>query len=84
MGTVQIATDEVNRIAVVGDLARHLNNCQFVARCVEDPRDIMPVGCGDENVIDGEVTEEDGRIWDDHGLQWVRKESPFRGAHVRG
>lgn len=37
--------------------------------------DILPVGFGDEKVIDDEMTEEgEGMRWNDHGLRWVRKQ----------
>ena len=35
----------------------------------------MPVGFGDDNMLDDEVAEEEGgRAWNDHGPQWVGKE----------
>ena len=62
----------------------HLDNCQarFVARCVEVPTklgNIMPVAFGDDRMIDDELTEEDGRKWNDHGPQWVGKEGKKAG-----
>lgn len=41
----------------VEDVTMHLDNCQtrFVAQCVEDTTtlgDIMPVGFGDEDILD--------------------------------
>ena len=47
-----------------------------MAGCVEDPTklgEIMPV-FGDDRFIDDDLTEEDGRRWNDHGPQWVGKE----------
>ena len=59
------------------------NQVRFVARHVEDPSklgDIMPVGFGDERVLDDELAEEeDGRRWDDHGPQWVNREGKRDG-----
>ena len=80
-GAVQeTAADKVNWMARVEDVNTHMDNKQarFVARCVEDPSklgDIMPVGFGDDNMLDDELAEEeDGRAWNDHGPQWVGKE----------
>ena len=40
----------------------------------------MPVGFGDERMLDDELAEEgDGRRWDDHGPQWVAKEGKKDG-----
>ena len=76
--------DKVNQMTGVEDVITHLDNNQagLVARGVEDPTklgDIMPVGFGDENMIDDELTEEDGRMWNDHGVQWVDKEGKKDG-----
>ena len=55
----------------------------MVARCVEDTSkfgDIMPVGFGDDGMIDDELAEESGRRrWNDHGAQWVGKEGKKDG-----
>ena len=85
-GAVQgTASDKVNQMAGVEDVPTHLDNNQvrFVARQVEDPSnlgDIMPVGFGDERMLDDELAEEgDDRRWDDHGPQWVAKEGKKDG-----
>ena len=61
----------------------HNNQVRFMARSVEDPSklgDIMPVGFGDDNMLDDELAEkEDGRAWNDHGPQWVGKEGKKDG-----
>ena len=60
------------------DIHMDNNQVRFVARCVEDPSrlgDIMPVGFGDDRVVDDELAKEgDGRRWNDHGPQWVCRE----------
>ena len=36
---------------------------------------MMPMGFGDAEVIDDELTEEEeGRRWENHGPQWVGRE----------
>ena len=60
----------------------HMDNNQvrFVARSVEDPSklgDIMPMGFGDEIILDDELAEEGEG--DDHGSQWVNKEGKRDG-----
>ena len=72
-GVVQGTSGEtVNRMTGVEVAATHLDNCQarFMARCVEDPcklGNIMPVGFGDKNAIDGGLAREGkGRRWEDH------------------
>ena len=56
---------------------------RLVARSVEDPSklgDIMPVGFGDNSMLDDELAEEGGRRrWDYHGPQWVNKEGKKDG-----
>ena len=85
-GAVQgTASDKVNQMAGMEDVPTHLDNNQvrFVARQVEDPSklgNIMPVGFGDERMLDDELAEEgDGRRWDDHGPQWVNREGKKDG-----
>ena len=74
--------EKVNQMAGFEDVVTHLDNCQapFVARCVEDSElgNIMPVGFGDNRMIDDEMTEE-GRVWNDHGPQWVGREGKKDG-----
>ena len=42
--------------------------------------DILPVGFGDNAMLDDELAEEgDGRAWNDHGPQWVAKEGKKDG-----
>ena len=45
---------------------------------MEDPSklgDMMPVGFGNEGMLDDELAEEgEGRRWNDYGPQWVAKE----------
>ena len=54
-----------------------------MARQVEDPSklgDIMPVGFGDEGMLDDELAQEgEGRRWDDHDPEWVAKEGKKDG-----
>ena len=63
-GTVQgTSAEKVNRMAGVEDVGIHLDNSQvrFVARQVEDPTklgDMLPVGFGDNNMLDDELAEE--------------------------
>ena len=85
-GAVQgTAADKVNQMAGVEDVHTHMDNNQvrFVARSVEGPSklgDTMPVGFGDERMLDDELAEEGGgRRWDDHGPQWVNKEGKKDG-----
>ena len=77
------ANDKVNQMAGVETYLDN-NEVRFVARQVEDPSklgDIMPVGFGDERVLDCELAEEgDGRRWDDHGPQWVNREGKRAGS----
>ena len=67
------------------DVYTHLDNNQvrFVARAVEDPSklgDMMPVGFGDDRMLDDELAEEgDGRRWDNHGPKWVNKKGKNDG-----
>ena len=79
------ASDKVNQMAGVEDIPTHLDNNQvrFVVKQMEErPQlgDMMPVGFGDERVLDDELAEEgDGRRRDDHGPQWVNKEGKKDG-----
>ena len=72
--------EKVNQMAGVEDVPTYLDNNQvrFVARQVEDPSklgDMLPVGFGDDAILDGELAEEgEGRRWNDHGPQWVVKD----------
>ena len=71
-------------MAGVEDVITHLDNTQvwIVARCVEDPTRLVPVGFGDENMIDDEMTKgRDGRMWNDHGLQWVGRDGNKDGLY---
>ena len=65
------------------DVRTHLDNnqVQFIARCIEDPSklgDILPVGFGEEERRDDELTEEDGRVGQ-HGPHWVGREGKKDG-----
>ena len=62
------ATDKVNRMAGVEDGTTHLDNCQ--ARFVARLGDIVPVGFGDEGVID-------------HGLSGSARRARMMGSSPR-
>ena len=79
------AMEKVNQVAGVEDVHTHMDNnhIRLVARSVEDPSkmgDIMPLGFGDDRMLDDELAEEgDGRRWNDHGPEWVNKEGKKDG-----
>ena len=56
-----------------------MDKINFVTRSVEDLSkfgDIMPVGFGDDRMINHELAEPEGegRRWNDHGPRWVNME----------
>ena len=64
-------------LQMVGECS-HTSVKQFIAKYIEDPSkfsDIIPVGFGDDGMIDDELAEEGrGRRWNNCGGQWVNKE----------